>query len=551
MLVKSEVSCSGSTLTITNEPQISSADLQNCQNSDTLIATSEGDITFPTEAFKEITTLRKISVKAKNIAFDQRSFQKVSNIELIEIEATQTIILGVHSFMHSAINEVILNATQDINIEQQAMQNVDNFNQLTVQTKGNFEAKIHSFINSMIIIEAEGNAIFDDKCFQNTPNLENFTVVSGGQITFQKQAFINSNVGEIDLHTHDSVSFEQQAFKNCRQLNNVSVYGATEIFFGKDSFQNSQAQGIYIVSEDQETSSKVLSKQGTVTFDQGSFQNCDELRSIDTNTNGNVDIKTNSFEDSKSLHYLNIHADGKATVQSNAFKGCKQLKSRNIDAKDVDIADDAFDSGKKHGSSSHKDDDSEDEKSAKTLGDFKIDSVYLGTSPNIFVNLNFFVSFMKKIRKTFGHIIPSPELIHSAIWVGQKDANDDTVGAIFVYGKYWNKHNLPSYIGRNGAKAYVMALGEFKEHYPAINPMKLNPHKSVNLFDFINKVKNSGRWSANDYNWPTNNCQHFTAKLIGILKATRDQPKSDDWVHLPKPVINSLKLNEDFLDKKN
>ena len=70
----------------------------------------------------------------------------------------------------------------------------------------------------------------------------------------------------------------------------------------------------------------------------------------------------------------------------------------------------------------------------------------------------------------------------------------------------------------------------------------------MKMFDFIEKVKSSGKWGADDYNWPTNNCQHFTAKLIGILKATRDSPNNEDWANLPKPVLNSLKLNEQFIN---
>ena len=91
-------------------------------------------------------------------------------------------------------------------------------------------------------------------------------------------------------------------------------------------------------------------------------------------------------------------------------------------------------------------------------------------------------------------------------------------------------------------------LKEFKQRYPAIDPMKLNPNRKMKLFDFIEEVQNSGNWRASDYNWPTNNCQHFTSKLINILKATRNDPNNNDWIDLPKPVLNSLKHNE---NKKN
>ena len=74
--------------------------------------------------------------------------------------------------------------------------------------------------------------------------------------------------------------------------------------------------------------------------------------------------------------------------------------------------------------------------------------------------------------------------------------------------------------------------------------MKLNPHKNVKLFEFIDKILHEGKWGVHDYNWPTNNCQHFTAKLINILGATRDTPTNDDWIELPKQVLNSLESNE-------
>lgn len=116
--------------------------------------------------------------------------------------------------------------------------------------------------------------------------------------------------------------------------------------------------------------------------------------------------------------------------------------------------------------------------SAKTLGNIEIKTVYLGKSPNIVFNLNFMLSFFRKVRKTLGHVVPSPDLVHSAIWVS-KDAevSENSVGELFVYGRYFNKKNSPVYLDNNGAKAYVMTLKQFKQRYPAIEPMKLNPHK--------------------------------------------------------------------------
>lgn len=204
----------------------------------------------------------------------------------------------------------------------------------------------------------------------------------------------------------------------------------------------------------------------------------------------------------------------------------------------------------KKSSSSNTNSDEDDEISAKELGDFKIENVYLGTSPNIVVNLNVFATLMKKARNLFGHVIPPPDFIHSAIWIGKNDAiDDDSLGAVFVYGKYLNKHNLKFYINHDGAKAFVMSFGEFKQRYPLIDPIKLHANKKLNLFKFIEKINENGHWSAKDYNWPTNNCQHFTARLINILKATRVTPGNNDWIDLPRPIIDSLEVNENFLKK--
>ena len=155
------------------------------------------------------------------------------------------------------------------------------------------------------------------------------------------------------------------------------------------------------------------------------------------------------------------------------------------------------------------------------------------------------LSFFRKVRKNLGHVVPSPDLVHSAIWISKDEiVSDNSIGAIFVYGRYFNKKNSKVYLNKDGAKAYVMTLKQFKERYPAIEPMKLNAHNKLNLLEFIDKISNEGNWGAHDYNWPTNNCQHFTAKLINILDATRDAPSNDDWIELPKQVLNSLESNE-------
>lgn len=182
--------------------------------------------------------------------------------------------------------------------------------------------------------------------------------------------------------------------------------------------------------------------------------------------------------------------------------------------------------------------------SSINLGNIMIQKVYLGLSSHIVYNLDFLINFMRRCRSIFGHIIPPPDYIHSAIWVGESDSNDDCLGAIFNYGKYYSPSFDPSYLYKDGAQSYIMTLGEFKKRYNSANTFKLTPQRRICLFDFINELKSLGKWTAKDYNWPNNNCQHFTSKCINILHATRYSPTNNDWIYLPKLILKSLKLNE-------
>ena len=496
-----------------------------------------------------------------NVTLQQQSFQQCTQITNLYIESKEGgIVLAITSFIAAAIEEVTLISNLDVVIGQQAMQQVANFDKLTVITNGSFIAGKDAFISSSIkefYINSNGNVTFEQQAYQQTKRLNNFTIIANGTIEFGITSFISSNVGSIVLTTTGPVNFGQQSFQECINLTSVVIHTPANVTFGNSCFINSQIENLNVTSTNktEKSGALLLEDTNTITFEQQSFSDCNELKNVDVNTNGNVDIGSSTFSDSKSLSYVNVHADGKATVGDNAFAGCSALKSgATIDAPTKDVSQNAYGNGgsgngggkKKKSGSSHKDDDDDDddESSAKTLGNIKINSVYLGTSPNIYVNLNIFVKLMRNARKLLGHVVPPPDFIHSAIWVGEKEPTDNTLGAIFVYGKYWNKHKLDSYLEKDGAKAFVMSFGEFKQRYPSIDPVKLNTNKNMKLFKFIKEVKRSGNWGAKDYNWPTNNCQHFTAKLIDILHATRNQPTNEDWINLPKPVMNSLKSNE-------
>ncbi|KAK8892613.1 hypothetical protein M9Y10_029852 [Tritrichomonas musculus] len=278
-------------------------------------------------------------------------------------------------------------------------------------------------------------------------------------------------------------------------------------------------------------------------------------------------IQSGAFKDCKSLTSVTATLSSTFTAQGAVFRGCENLESVTLTSRTSTIQGDGMfcDCSKmsdskinanpqptiqgdiykcpKDGSSSGGDSDSG--LSARTLGNFEIKSAFLGTTPNIIVNLNFFYSFMRTIRKNIGRVVPSPEIVHSAIWVGEANPTDESMGALFTYGRYFNKNNNQAFLWNDGAKGYAISFKDFKLKFNAANPMKLNLKKNIKLLDFIDSIQSSGNWKAKDYNWPTNNCQHFTAKLINILGASRVSPSNEDWVDVPKLVLNSLESNEE------
>ena len=152
---------------------------------------------------------------------------------------------------------------------------------------------------------------------------------------------------------------------------------------------------------------------------------------------------------------------------------------------------------------------------------------------------------MKTARKIFGQIIPPPNFIHSAIWISSEtNIDDETLGAIVVYGKYYSNGHDESYLFDDGARSFLMTFGEFKELFDSFDVKKLVPQKNVHMFDFIKEIKDGGKWNALNYNWPTNNCQHFTTLCLNILKAIRYSPNENDWADLPYSIMNTLKTNE-------
>lgn len=195
-------------------------------------------------------------------------------------------------------------------------------------------------------------------------------------------------------------------------------------------------------------------------------------------------------------------------------------------------------------SSSHRSKENSNRESSTILGDKNIRTVFVGASS--IIHLRPLYSLMYSMRKVFGSLIPSPDFIHSAIWVSSSESEitDETVGAIFVYGKYYSNGDDKTYLSHDGARSYIMTFGEFKKRFSLFKVKQLKPQKDMKLFDFIKAIKESGNWDAKNYNWPTNNCQHFTCSCLNILNAIRYSPNDKDWIDIPQMIMKVLNKNE-------
>ena len=176
------------------------------------------------------------------------------------------------------------------------------------------------------------------------------------------------------------------------------------------------------------------------------------------------------------------------------------------------------------------------------LGDYSITVAYLGASPIIdYAQPN---HIMNKARKVLGHIIPPPNIQHTAIWVGKNDNSDNSIGTTIVYGKYRSVDNDTTFILQDGARAFVSTLKDFKEAFNVFEPKRMKIGRNMTLKPLLDEIRQSGNWSAEDYDWAKNNCQQFTAKCAQILKLQRYEPSSDDWTEVAPSVLNVIESNE-------
>ena len=473
---------------------------------------SKGDIIIGDNAFSRIDTdYISIFSKEGGIFIEDEAFSSASS-EDISITAHKDIIFG-----------------RGINFENNTLSLPTNKSILS-------SGEVKSFY-----ISSKENVIFNS--FRPETSFEHLTIYSQNEIRFESGAFQSADISTLDINPSGPLNFANHSFGNNCRIGIMYITTDSNITFEPDSLRNSKIGSLKLFVE---SKSDQNSTDNIVILGKQSFSSCKLFNSIQLKHKGTIYIDENTFENDEQLSDVQIYALKKIHIGNYAFINCDPDCYYYFDSKEKEISKCGRGGNcgkKKGGGCSPKNDDWDPVFNAQSLGDIKIKTVYLGLSPTIIVNLDFFINLMKKARKLFGHIIPPPDLIHSAIWVGESDATDDSVGAIFVYGKYYNERNDNSYLVNDGARAYVMTLKDFKAKY-SVGTMKLKPNKNINLFDFIEKLKLKGKLTADEYNWPTNNCQHFTASCLNILQAIREIPNKDDWINLPLPIMKTLQLHE-------
>lgn len=524
-------------------------------------------ITARSSCFKGLKNLKEITFGGSTINLEDSSFAD-TKIDTIKCNSDAAVYnFKESSFTNSEIQNIIFSASV-ANFYESSFSGAK-INSFTGNLGSAINFKESSYINSkiqtMTIITTTAN--FQKSSF-SPATIEKLDITSLTAINFLDSSFYNANVSFLTASS-STMNFQTKSFSLC--ILPVFKCTATNFVFYTDSFNGFKGSQEFILTQptnvifneksfiNSEIPKLEITEATNIHFYKYAFQSSKKLSNVNLQSKGNITIGYSAFKDCTSLTSVDIKSTN-LSVSASVFCGCSSLSKPVLSGQyqyidecvseccpDPDDGEDDDDGDEKKGkgkSSSGKDND-DTGKSARTLGNIDIETVYLGTSPNIYFNFNFLVSFMKSLRKSFGCFLPSPELVHSAIWVGEKNAKDDSIGALFVYGKYHNKNKNPSFLWNDGAKGYPISFKEFKRKYQS---MKLNPQKNVKLFDFINDIKESGNWGVRDYNWPTNNCQHFTSKLIMILRATRDSPNNDDWIDLPKSILNSLESNEKSLN---
>lgn len=142
-------------------------------------------------------------------------------------------------------------------------------------------------------------------------------------------------------------------------------------------------------------------------------------------------------------------------------------------------------------------------------------------------------------------------------------------GILVQYGKYEYIKNKKEVLGNNvNAIGYPyeekggLIFGEieyklYKKEFCSICSIKPKlDHRQMTLKNFIEEIKKEGRWDLKSYSFLTNNCKHFVAAGIRILKPKYNndlidvidvtyfigKKKEEDGI--PNEIIKELKKNE-------
>lgn len=93
---------------------------------------------------------KNIIIKATNINVGQQSFQNATSIDLLKLDATESIKFGLDSFLQAEIKEIQCHAGKNISILQQSFQKASKIKLLNLTCDNSISIGICSFINAKI-----------------------------------------------------------------------------------------------------------------------------------------------------------------------------------------------------------------------------------------------------------------------------------------------------------------------------------------------------------------------------------------------------------------
>ena len=102
-----------------------------------------GSASFQLEAALQ-SHVKRIIVKANTVSFEQQSFQQAQGIELLQVDAKETIQFNLESFLDAQVSQIQCTAGKSINLEQQTFQQVSNISILNLTSGGTISFNLES-----------------------------------------------------------------------------------------------------------------------------------------------------------------------------------------------------------------------------------------------------------------------------------------------------------------------------------------------------------------------------------------------------------------------